>query len=56
MYMDNIKFYNALISQNIRGLYTTIIEFRMIDENEKNMLEKISLKNNYEILIRKAQR
>lgn len=33
--MDNIKFYNALIIKNIRDLYTTTIEFRMIDENEK---------------------
>lgn len=56
MCMNNIKYYNVLISTNIRNLYVNTIEFRVIDENEKNMLENICLKNNYEILIRKAQR
>ena len=56
MCMNNIKSYDVLISTNIRNICAITIEFRMIDENEKNMLEKICLKNNYEILIRKAER
>lgn len=54
--MDNIKFYNILISKNILDLDAPALEFKIIDEDGKNMLEKICLKNNYEILIRKAQR
>lgn len=54
--MDNIKFYNILISKNILDLNMPALEFKITDENMKNILEEICFKNNYEILIRKAQR